>query len=221
MTFETRREAGRQLAARLQEYAGSDTVVEGMTDGGLTVAAEIAEVLRLPLDVLVVHKIVEPGHTRTHLGVVAEPGHVTVNADRLRELEVTPAWLEGAVAWGETEVRRRGALYRGSRERQRIAGRRVIVVSDSAGTGLTLGAAVAALQAMDAREIIVALPVAPASVVEAVRPEVARVVCLITPAELIHHGIQYPPSDDIGDDAMCRLMEDRRRTVAPPVSPIS
>jgi putative phosphoribosyl transferase len=219
MTFETRREAGRQLAAQLQEYAGSDTVVEGMSDGGLTVAAEIAEALNLPLDVLVVHKIVEPGHTRTHLGAVAEPGHVTVNADRLGELEVMPGWWEDAVAWGETEVRRRGTLYRGRRERQDIAGRRVILISDSAGTGLTLRAAVKAIRAMGAREIIVALPVAPASVVDAVRPQVARVVCLATPAELIGRGIHYPPADEIGDDDIRRLLESGVVAVAAPASP--
>jgi putative phosphoribosyl transferase len=215
MTFVTRREAGRQLAAQLQEYAGSDTVVEGMTDGGFTVAAEIADALRLPLDVLVVHKIVEPGHTRTHLGVVAEPGHVAVNPTQVRALEVTSAWLDDAVAWGNAEVRRRGALYRGGRERQDIAGRRVIVVSDSAGTGLTLGAAINAIRTLGAREIIVALPVAPASVVDAARPLVDRIVCLTTPAELIDQGLHYPPADDIDDDAMCRLMEDQHRMTAP------
>lgn len=215
MTFATRREAGCQLAAQLREYAGRDTVVTGMTDGGLTVAAEIADALRLPLDVLVVHRIVEPGHTRTHLGVVAEPGHVTVNADRLGELEVTPEWWEDAVAWGETEVRRRGTLYRGGQERRQIAGRRVIIVSDSAGTGLTLGAAVAAIRALGAREIIVALPVAPASVVDTVRPLVDQVICLATPAELIGQGLHYPPADDIDDEAICRLLEDGHRAVAP------
>jgi len=211
MMFETRGEAGRQLAAQLRDYAGSDTVVAGMSDGGLTVAAEIAEALHLPLDVLVVHKIVEPGHTRRHLGVVAEPDHVVVNADRLQELALTPAWLEGAVAWGDTEVRRRGALYRGGHERREIAGQRVIVVTDSAGTGLTLGAAVAALRARGAREIIVALPVAPPSVVDAVRPLVARVVCLATPADLILNDIHYPPADEIGDDAICRLLRRESR----------
>jgi len=220
MTFATRREAGHQLAAQLQEYAGSDTIFEGLTDGGLTVAAEIADALRLPFDVLVVHKIVEPGHARTHLGVVAEPDHVTLNADRLRELEVAPAWLEEAVAWGATEVRRRGTLYRGQHARREIAGRRVIVVGDSAGTGLTLGAAVAAVRAMGAREIIVALPVAPAAVVDAVRPHVARIVCLTTPADLICQGLHYPPIDEIGDDAICRLLEDGHRTVAPLANPV-
>jgi len=225
MTFETRREAGRQLAAQLQEYAGSDTVVAGMTDGGLTVAAEIAQTLHLPLDVLVVHKIVAPGHTRTHLGVVAEPDHVAVNPTQVREREVAPAWLEDAVAWGKTEVCRRGTLYRGRHERRAIAGQRVIVVTDSAGTGLTLGAAVAAIHALGAREIIVALPVAPTSVVDAVRPRVTRIVCLATPAELICHGIHAEDeasvrADDIGDDAICRLMEDGYRTVAPLASPV-
>jgi len=51
-------------------------------------------------------------------------------------------------------------------------------------------------------------------------PHVARVVCLTTPAALIHHGIHYPPADEIDDDAICRLMEGGHRTVAPLAGPV-
>jgi putative phosphoribosyl transferase len=212
MGFENRRAAGRLLAAQLCQYAGKDGVVLGVSRGGAVVAHEVARALHLPLDVLVVHKIDEPGCTHAHLGVVAEPRHLVVNRQRLRALGLESTWLEGAVAQGVQEVSRRGAAYRGARAREKVVGRRVIVVDDAAGTGATLRAAVKAVRAMGPCEIIVAIPVAPRRVVEGLRPQVDRVVCLATPGDLIWHGIYYPQRGEVTDDDIGRLLKQEAAT---------
>src|ERR687883_2077672 len=137
MDFENRRAAGRLLAAQLREYVGSDTVVLGINRGGIVVAHEVARALPLPLDVLVVHKIDDPRRTHAHLGVVAEPHHLVVNRQRVRELGLEATWLEDAVAHGVQEVSRRGAACRGARARQGPGRRRVVVVARWAPTGAT------------------------------------------------------------------------------------
>jgi putative phosphoribosyl transferase len=215
MDFENRRAVGRLLAAQVRAYAGSDTVVLGISRGGMMVAHEVARALHLPLDVLVVHKIEDPRRAHAHLGVVAEPHHLVVNRRRVRELGLEATWLEDAVAHGVREVNRRGAACRGARARQEVAGRRVIVVDDAAGTGTTVRAAVTAVRAMEAREIIVALPVAPPCVVEDLRARVDRVVCPATPGDLIWHGIYYPHPGEVSDDDICRLLEQETRAAAP------
>jgi putative phosphoribosyl transferase len=215
MDFENRRAAGHLLAAQLRAYAGSDTVVLGISRGGMVVAHEVARALHLPLDVLVVHKINDPGRTHAPLGVVAEPHHLVVNRRRVRELGLDATWLEDAVAHGMREVSRRGAACRGARARQALAGRRVIVVDDSAGTGATVRAAVMAVRAMGAREIIVALPVAPRRVVEDLRARVERVVSPATPGDLIWHGIYYPHPGEVSDDDIRRLLEQETSAAVP------
>jgi putative phosphoribosyl transferase len=155
-----------------------------------------------------------PTHPHTHLGVVAEPHHLVVNRQRVRELGLEATWLEDAVAHGAQEVSRRGAASRGARARQALAERRVIVVDDAAGTGATVRAAVTAVRAMGAREIIVALPVAPPRVVEDLRDRVDRVVCPATPGDLIWHGIYYPHPGEVSDDDIRRLLEQGRSPAA-------
>ena len=206
MSFETRQAAGRDLAAALRPYVHGDAVVLGISRGGLVVAAEVAHALRMPLDVLVVHKIVAPGHPHTRLGVVAEPTHVVLTGGQ-GHAATDAAWLRSAVANGLEDVHRRAGAYRGTRERQTLTGRQVIVVDDSAATGMTVRAAVQAARAAGAREIIVALPVAPACVVDQIRAQVDRVVCLATPGQLIWHDLHYPSPGGIGDEEMSRLLE--------------
>jgi putative phosphoribosyl transferase len=213
MTFESRRTAGRQLAAALQEEAKGDAVVVGITRGGMAVAAEVAARLHLPLDALVVQKICQPGHPHVGVGLVAEPAHLVVNRHGLRAGRLDAAWLDQAVARGTAEVRQRGRAMRGNRARQDLAGRRVIVVDDSAATGVTARAAIRAVRAQGAREVIVALPVAPLRVVRALQRQADRVVCLATPGALIAGAIYYPRPGEISDADICRLLE-RRSPVA-------
>lgn len=209
MTFESRRAAGRQLAAALQEYAAGDAVVVGITRGGMVVADEVARRLSLPLDALVVQKLCQPGHPHLGVGLVVEPEHLVVNRHGVRAGRLDAAWLDQAVAQGTAEVRQRGRAMRGSRGRQELAGRRVIVVDDSAATGATLRAAVRAVRAQGAREIMVAVPVAPMCVVTALQRTVNRVVCLATPGTLIAGAIYYPRPGEVSDADIRRLLDQR------------
>lgn len=218
MTFEDRRSAGRLLAEHLRAYAGTDTVVLGITRGGVVVAHEVVRRLHLPLDALVVQRIAEPGERHLGLGAVAEQGHLLVSRRRLRALALSADWLRHAVAESIRDVRRREAALRGARQRREIAGRRVIVVDDSAATGATLRTAVKAVRALGAREIVVAVPVAPPRVLDRLRGQVDHLVCPATPAALIVQGIHYPAPLAMSDDDIRILLEQGSATPDEPTS---
>lgn len=206
MPFETRRAAGALLAAQLRAYAGSDAVVLGMTRGGVVVGHTVAQTLHLPFDILVIHKLIAPGRSQRQIGVLAEPDQLVIHEDRLRALGLPSGWLEEVAVRGLADVRHRAAAYRRSHPRQILAGRAVIVVDDSAATGATLRAAVQAVRAAEPRELVVAIPVAPRPVVEALRPHVDRVVCLATPAALIWSDSHYPRPGEVTDAEIQRLL---------------
>jgi putative phosphoribosyl transferase len=63
MLFTDRRAAGQVLANQLADFARREnTLVLGLPRGGVPVAAEVARLLDLPLDVFVVRKLGCPGH---------------------------------------------------------------------------------------------------------------------------------------------------------------
>src|SRR5205823_14713582 len=73
--FADRREAGRELAARLQTYRGRPgVIVLALPRGGVPVAFEIAEALHAPLDIFLVRKLGMPGHPEFAIGAIASGG---------------------------------------------------------------------------------------------------------------------------------------------------
>jgi len=108
MYFRDRREAGRQLAAALPEYAGRpDVLVLALPRGGVPVAFEVAEAIDAPLDIFLVRKLGLPGHEELAMGALASGGVRVLNRDVVEALQV-PAQVIDAVADAEQrELERR------------------------------------------------------------------------------------------------------------------
>src|SRR5271154_2912359 len=95
MPFLDRRDAGRQLAAKLSVYAGDPSVlVLGLPRGGVPVAYEVAQALHAPLDVFVVRKLGVPGHRELAMGAIASGGLRVLNVDVTEGLRISPADVE-------------------------------------------------------------------------------------------------------------------------------
>ena len=70
--LQDRATAGRELATALAKYrARRDVLVLGMAPGGVPVAAEIAQALDAPLDVIVSKELTLPGGDGSVVGSVA------------------------------------------------------------------------------------------------------------------------------------------------------
>lgn len=70
--FANRQDAGRKLAKHLLGLGPwPDVTVLGLQRGGVALAAEVASVLHVPLDVFLVRKLGTPGHPELALGAIA------------------------------------------------------------------------------------------------------------------------------------------------------
>ena len=89
MQFRNRTDAGRQLAARLTEYANrSDVIVPALPRGGVPVAFEVASTLAAPLDVVLVRKLGAPGQPELAMGAIAAGGVEAVSEDLIRDIGI-------------------------------------------------------------------------------------------------------------------------------------
>lgn len=158
--FLNRREAGLELAEKLDRFAGrQDVVVLGLARGGVPVAYEIALTLDLPLDVLVVRKLGAPGHEEFAIGAIATGGVRVLNQEAIQLLGITPSTVERITMLEQQELERREKMYRGDRGAVDVKGHTVIVVDDGLATGATMQAAITALRKRHPAAIIVAAPV--------------------------------------------------------------
>jgi putative phosphoribosyl transferase len=206
--FRDRTEAGRILAERLAHFAGRDDVlVLGLPRGGVPVAAEVARALGAPLDVFLVRKLGLPGQEELAMGAIASGGARVVNEELVDTLAIRKELIdEIAVREGE-ELRRREVLYRGARPPPDVEGKVVILVDDGLATGSSMRAGVAALRRLRPARIVVAVPVAPASTCEELRPEVDELVCAGTPQPFYAVGVWYENFDQVDDDAVRALVQ--------------
>jgi putative phosphoribosyl transferase len=206
--FRDRVDAGRQLSKRLLHYRDrEDTVVLGIPRGGVPVAFEVANALRVPLDILIVRKLGAPGQPELAMGAIASGGVRILNDEVVQALGVSEQELESISALKGAELQRREQVYRGARPRFPLEGKTVILVDDGIATGASMLAAIAAVRQAKPARIVVATAVAPASAQDQVRPAVDEFVTVLSPDWFFGIGEFYRDFGQTQDSEVRELLD--------------
>src|SRR5580765_8174679 len=194
MLFRDRVDAGRQLAARLTDFAGRpDVVVLGLPRGGIPVAHEVATLLDVALDVFLVRKLGVPGQSELAMGAIASGG-------------IEDALVAQVAVRERLELERRDALYRAGRAALSIEGRTVLLVDDGLATGSTMEAGIVALRQFSPARVVVAVPVGARETCERLRSIADQVVCVSTPAPFEAVGAWYQEFSQTTDEEVIQLL---------------
>ena len=206
--FQDRMDAGKALASDLEIYADrDDVIVLALPRGGVPVAYEVAQRLRVPMDVFVVRKLGVPGHEEFGFGAIASGGIRFVNDEVVRALKMPEAMVERVVEREQAELERREISYRGDRPEPELKDRTVIIVDDGLATGSTMRAAVTALKTRDPKLIIVAVPVASEQACEDFKHEAdVMSVCAVTPEPFYGVGMWYENFSQTTDEEVRQLL---------------
>jgi putative phosphoribosyl transferase len=211
MIFADRFDAGKRLAEALGTVS-ENAIILSIPRGGVVVARAMADVLHVPMDVIVVRKLGAPNNPELALGAIGPDGHVTIDEEVSHVLgQLPPGYIERESARQMTEVERRMKLYRGDRPFPDVDRRPCILVDDGIATGSTARAALRWLRARGASRLVLAVPVAPARTVTELESEADHVVCLSAPVMFMAVGQWYDRFEQVEDDEVVAALAAARR----------
>jgi tryptophan 2,3-dioxygenase len=205
-TFHDRAEAGRLLADRLAHLRGQPVVVLGLPRGGVPVAAEIAESLDAPLDVILVRKLGVPFQPELAMGAIGEDGVRVENDDVIRHAGVSREQIERVEEAEREELERRARVIRDGRGRLPLEDKVAVVVDDGIATGSTALAACLVARAHGASRVVAAAPVAPLGWEQRFAGAADETVSVISPRTFSAIGQFYDDFSQLTDEQVIRCL---------------
>ncbi len=212
MIYRDRRDAGRRLAQELAHYKSDAPVVLALPRGGVVVAAEIAEALNAPLDLVLVRKIGVPFQPELAMGAVVDgrDPHIIRNEDIIAATGISEEEFQEVCKAELSEIDRRRELYLAGHPRSDVRDRVVIVVDDGIATGATTRAALEAIRERKPRKLVLAVPVAPTSTLEELSGLPDEIVCLQSHEPFYAIGLYYEDFRQVSDDEVIGILADAR-----------
>jgi predicted phosphoribosyltransferase len=209
-----RAEAGVKLSKKLLHYRSKNAIVLAIPRGGVVVGYEISKSLNVPLDIIVPRKIGAPGQPELAIGAITEDGYEVFDEKLLRMLQVSKSYIEQRKKTEIMEIKRRMESYRKNRPKPDLKGKIVLLVDDGVATSSTIKAAINSVRIQGVSKVVVAVPVIPKKVLNALRTDVDEIVWLDTPEPFYAISQFYRIFDQTSDDVVQTLLESAMRLSA-------
>ncbi|RUV54376.1 MULTISPECIES: phosphoribosyltransferase [unclassified Mesorhizobium] len=213
--FRDRQEAGQKLGVELEKLRLRQPIILALPRGGVPVAAEVAQALKAPLDLIIVRKVGAPGNPELAVAAIVDgdPPDVVLNREIIEAYSLDDDELRVLIAKERPELQRRRLAYRGNCPPLSIAGKTAIIVDDGVATGTTMKVAIRALKRRSPLKLVVAIPVAPPDTLADLANEADCIVCLSQPAHfqaLAYHYRSFPQlTDEEVKDALAEAAQRR------------
>lgn len=208
--FRDRKQAGRLLALHLQKAIKLDRkncLILALPRGGVPVAVEVANVLNIPLDILVVRKIGHPFQPEYGIGAITEEGYHWIDPGAVRISDIQPQMIQQVIEKESHEVYRRVKAYRNDRPLPNLNGKTVLLVDDGLATGVTARVAAQYIRSKGALRIILAVPIAPDITAQSEPSEFDHTICFKQSPTLLAIGQFYSDFTQVSDEDVLEIMQ--------------
>ena len=212
--FQDREEAGRLLAAELDEYRGQNPVVLGIPRGGVVVASELAGALDAEMDIVLAHKLPTPGYGELAMGAVSEDGKLFMNQDVLDMMRIPETYIQREKTRQLGELRRRAELFRRARPRIPLKDRIVIVTDDGVATGATTQAAIWAVKLEQPAKLVAAIPIGSEDTIRRLAKDVDEMLCLRCPPMFGAVGQFYRQFHPVEDEDVLAILQKNSHVIS-------
>lgn len=201
--------AGELLSKKLQEYTNrKDTWIFAIPAGGVQVGVVVAFRLGLQLDLAVTRKLHVPWNKEAGFGAISWDGQVILNEPLVASLGLTDEEIDRVASAEKEVIKRRVKRFRGSKPFPMLKGETVIVVDDGLASGFSMLTTVRVMRQKKVGELVVAVPTAPVSSVDLLKPYVDKIVCLnIRTGRYFAVADAYRRWYDLNDEEVIQLLE--------------
>ena len=210
MYFHDRAEAGDKLADELMDFRWKNSAVLALSPGGVLVGEQIARRIHSTLSLLLTARITAPGDDILVIGTMDQAGGFSYNsmipAGEMEE------YMEDLRSYVEEEKMRQ--IYHmttlvgenGTADPAQLVGRNIIIATDGVKNGLSFDAAKHFLSRIPVEQVVAAIPVGPAEVIERLHGLVDSVHYLYIPENFFSVKHYYTNESEVDvDDVVERI----------------
>jgi putative phosphoribosyl transferase len=215
--FQNRVDAGQKIAERLfglkldlfGESGNQNIVILAVPRGGIIVGDIVASELAARLDVVVSRKIGAPNNPELAIGAVMPDGSYFLNQEIVEMLNVSQEYINIQASTQIKEIDRRLISYRGSKEYDNeFEDKITVLVDDGIATGATILASASWIKNKQrVKKLLIAVPVAPRSILKNLNQVADDIIVLYTPDDFMAVGAFYENFAQIGDDEVKEIMK--------------
>lgn len=177
--FDDRFHAGGLLSEKLLHYTNRhDTYILAIPAGGIQVSVVVAKRLNIPLDLAITRKIHVPWNQEAGFGAISWNGLVLLNETLVASLGLSDEDVNRCVTEEKKIIKRRVKLFRGNKPFPDLKNKNIIIIDDGLASGFSMLTTIKAVKRNKVNELIVAVPTAPISAINLLKPHVNQIVCL-------------------------------------------
>lgn len=206
--FQDRIDAGLALCKHLQHYKNA---VDGLTlavpRGGVPVALPVAQILQLPLEVILSKKIGHPMHKEFAIGAVSLTGQViSPNAFASNE------YIQQETEHIREQLRAMHNKFMGNKKPTPVKGKTVIIIDDGVATGHTMLSTIEMIRREEPKKVVIAIPVASKQAAQKLSEVADEFVCVWVPSHFRSVGEFYADFRQVTDEEVMQMLNPGRES---------